>query len=54
MSYTFLARLIKSEPIPGIKLVSLQLLRDADAVELVDNDEFVTVNMVVNPFEDKP
>ena len=38
---------------PGIVNVSLDLLRDDDAVELVEGDEFVTVTMVVDPFEAK-
>lgn len=51
--YKFLARIRRSEPIPGIKLVSLDLIRDEDAVEINDGDEFVTLQMVIDPFKDK-
>ncbi len=53
MTHTFLARVRKAEPVPGIVNVSLDLIRDDDAVELVEGDEFVTVTMVVDPFEAK-
>lgn len=36
---------------PGIRNVSLDLIRDQDAVELAEGDEFVTVTLVVDPFE---
>ena len=51
MPYNFLARIQKSEPVPGIKTVVLTLIRDEDAVELAEGDEFVTVQMVVDPFK---
>jgi hypothetical protein len=53
MSYNFMARVNRSEPIPGITLVNLDLIRDEDAVEISDGDEFVTVVMQVDPFEPK-
>ena len=51
MGYTFLARVRREEPVPGIVNVTLTLIRDEDAVELVDGDELVTVAMVVDPFK---
>lgn len=53
MAFNFLARVQKTEPVPGIVNVTLTLIRDDDAVELAEGDEFVTVAMVVDPFADK-
>jgi hypothetical protein len=50
-NYVFLARRHKEEPIPGIVRVFMELIRDDDAVELVDGDEFFTVEMKVDPFK---
>lgn len=49
--YNFLARLNRQEPIPGIVLISLELIRDKDTVEVHDGDEFVTVILQVDPFK---
>ncbi len=53
MSHTFLARVRHEEPVAGIHTVLLELIRDEDTVELVEGDAFVTVTMVVDPFEAK-
>jgi hypothetical protein len=50
MPYTFIARVHKEEPVPGITEVTLTLIRDDEMVELAESDEFVTVSMVVDPF----
>ena len=49
--FTFIARVVREEPVPGIKNVCLILVRDEDFVELEEGDEFVTVTMVVDPFK---
>ena len=51
MPYNFLARVHKTEPIPGMKGVMLELVRDEDFVELEEGDEFVTVVLQVDPFK---
>jgi hypothetical protein len=48
--HMFLGRVRRREEITGVT-VSLDLLRMEDAVELVEGDEFVTVQLQVDPFE---
>lgn len=50
MPYLFLARVRRTEEVPGITTVTLELIQDQDAVEVREGDEFVSVGMVVNPF----
>lgn len=49
--YIYLARVRRGEHVEGIKTISLDLIRDEDAVELVDGDEFVIVGLPMDPFE---
>ncbi len=51
---TYIARINREEPVAGIVKVTLTLLRDEDAVELAEGDEFVTVSMVVDPWAKGP
>ena len=48
----YLARIERRDEITG-REVHLKLVRDEDIVELADGDEFVTVEMVIDPFKDK-
>lgn len=51
---TFLARVRRADHQVGdetFRTVDLELIRDEDAVELQDGDEFVTVELKVDPFE---
>jgi hypothetical protein len=48
----FIARVRRETPVPGITTVHLELIRDEDTVELHDGDEFVTVDLQIDPFED--
>lgn len=50
--FNFMARVRRIEPIPGIKMVSLELIRDEDAVEISEGDEFVTVVLQIDPFKE--
>lgn len=52
MTHTFIAKLHREEPYPGIQKVMLELIRDDDVVELVEGQEFYTVTMQVDPFKD--
>lgn len=49
--HTFLARVRRVDEITG-RRVSLDLVRDDDIVELAEGDEFVTVELKVDPFLD--
>ena len=49
--FTFLAR-VRREAITGA--VSLDLFRPDDPVELDQGDEFITVNLRVDPFQEVP
>jgi len=48
---TYLARIERRDEITG-REVHLRLVRDYEAVELVEDDEFVTVEMAIDPFAD--
>ena len=52
---TYLARIHRETSIEGMRpTVTLTLVHDEDAVELVDGDEFVTVTMIIDPWEVQP
>lgn len=53
-AHTYLARIMREEPVDGIVTVTLTLIRDEDVVELAEGDEFVTVSMVVDPWAKGP
>jgi len=48
---TYLARIERRDEITG-REVHLKIVRDEDIVELSEGDEFVTVDMKIDPFED--
>lgn len=47
----FLARIERRDEITG-REVHLTLVRDEDVLELAPGDEFVTVELVIDPFAD--
>lgn len=49
--HIFLARVIRQEPVEGIRSIHLELVQDKETLELHDGDEFVTVQLAVDPFE---
>lgn len=48
---TYLARIERRDEITG-REVHLKIVRDEDIVELTEGDEFVTVDMKIDPFKD--
>ena len=48
--YTYLARVIRDK---RTGIVMLQVLQDDEPLEVMDNDEFVTVDIPVDLFTDK-
>lgn len=48
---TFIARVIREEVAGELATIMLQLIRDPDVVEIAEGDEFVTVELQVDPFE---
>lgn len=49
--FNFLARVNRTELPDGSEMISLALIKDEEAVELADGDEFVTVELLVDPFD---